>query len=125
MHLAQFSLDKGDFNQAILAFERADLTDLASPQLLNDYGFALAHAGRIEEAINIFERALELSPENEIIQANLNSVKRNIMTDLSKEESEMVFVLDFRTEETSIETELLVAMQTPVYEIDWKNFAAA
>lgn len=125
IHLAQDCLNKGDLNNALIAFERAELTGIMSAQLLNDYGFALAHADRVEEAINIFERALELAPENEIIQTNLKSIRGSITTDLSKEESKIEFASDLRTEETFVETGLLAAMNTPVYTIDFKNFAAA
>ena len=125
VHLAQDYLNKGDLDNAIIAFERADLTGVMSPQLLNDYGFALANVGQINKAISSFEKALELSPYNEVIQGNLNLVRKNITTDLSKEESDIEFASDFRNEEASIRTELLVTVQTPVYTIDWKNLAVA
>ncbi|HXG64377.1 MAG TPA: DUF4926 domain-containing protein [Blastocatellia bacterium] len=84
-HLAQSYLNKGDFQNAILAFERAEHAGLSSAELLNDYGVALAMLQRFDEAILVFERGLEMGPENKTIKANLDLAKKDATTDYNAE----------------------------------------
>ena len=74
-YLVQSSLNEGNYHGAILAFDRAEHAGIASAELLNDYGVAHASAGHRDEAIFALQRALRLSPDNEIIQHNLNLVE--------------------------------------------------
>ena len=54
--------EKGRFNDAIAAFERAVALNPADAASLFNFGFALQRAGRHEEAIGRFQRAIELDP---------------------------------------------------------------
>lgn len=45
------------------------------PDLLNDYGIALAMAGHQDDAILAFQRAIRIAPDNDIIQSNLRLVE--------------------------------------------------
>ena len=80
----EFYLDQGDYQKAVGEFERALIAGHLTPALFNDYGLALAHMGRVDEAIWEFERGLELAPENETIQANLNEIKDPLKADYSR-----------------------------------------
>lgn len=73
--MAKHYLDDGDYEEAISIFDHA--IDLGSifPDVLNDYGMALAMAGHEDDAILAFQRALTLAPENEIILRNLRLVE--------------------------------------------------
>jgi tetratricopeptide (TPR) repeat protein len=70
--VAEHYLDQRDYEKAIPIFEHAIDIGLVFPGLLNDYGMALAISGHQDEAILAFQRALRLSPDDEIILHNLN-----------------------------------------------------
>ncbi|MFN2454153.1 MAG: tetratricopeptide repeat protein [Pyrinomonadaceae bacterium] len=76
-HLARFFMSKGDYQEAISAFEGAEEIGLILPDLLNDYGIALVAEGRLAEASRAFERALKLQPESYIIKTNLAKLSQN------------------------------------------------
>ena len=75
MHRAQASMEAGDYQNAVALFERAEDVALFSPELINDYGVALAGAGKLDEAIWAFERALHLAPGNPIIETNRKRIE--------------------------------------------------
>jgi Flp pilus assembly protein TadD len=55
-------LVEGSFEQALSHFEQALLLDQKSAQLWNLKGVALRSMGRYDEAIECFNKALELDP---------------------------------------------------------------
>ncbi|MGH9762944.1 MAG: DUF4926 domain-containing protein, partial [Blastocatellia bacterium] len=59
-HLGLYYLDKSDFESSIHNFEMMDQTGVQRPEFLNEYGVALGKCGQLEDARNVFERALEL-----------------------------------------------------------------
>ncbi|HMG72368.1 MAG TPA: hypothetical protein VK582_02620 [Pyrinomonadaceae bacterium] len=69
-HLALFFMDNQDYQQAIVYFERAEDAGLVQPELINDYGIALAKVGRTAEARLAFERALQIV-DSQSVRANL------------------------------------------------------
>lgn len=73
--LAEHYLDQRDYENAIPVFEHALDIGLMFPEFLNDYGMALAMAGHQDEAILAFQRAMTLSPDNQVIQHNLRLVE--------------------------------------------------
>jgi len=68
-------MEAGDYQKAVALFERAEDVGLLSPELINDYGVALAGAGKEDEAIWAFERALHLAPDNPIIEINRKRIE--------------------------------------------------
>jgi tetratricopeptide (TPR) repeat protein len=72
---AEFCLGRDELQKAISLFEQAQIAGNVDPQLLNDYGVALAKLGRVSDAVREFERGLELAPGDEAIQYNLGLVK--------------------------------------------------
>jgi tetratricopeptide (TPR) repeat protein len=60
--LAAYSLNKGDFDKAIAERERALALDPSEPGALTVYGNSLRNAGRPEEAIPVFQKAIRLNP---------------------------------------------------------------
>jgi Flp pilus assembly protein TadD len=78
--LAFDSMDKGNVEQAIEWFERAQDGGLATPRLLNDYAVALASRARVDEATIALESALEIEPGNETLKQNLRIVREGVPT---------------------------------------------
>jgi tetratricopeptide (TPR) repeat protein len=74
--LAFVFMEKEEYEGAITAFEEAEDAGLLYHEVTNDYGVALAYAGRIEDARRAFERALQMSPDNPVILHNLERISR-------------------------------------------------
>src|SRR5882724_10145 len=103
--LAYAYFDKGEYASATESFESAEDSGLIRPELLHSYGVTFVMLGQLDEAIRAFERALELSPENETTQKNL---------DLARKHAESGFSIDkiassFDPVQLSSPTEYLVA----------------
>lgn len=62
------------FQDAKIYFEWAESTGIMFPELIHNHGVALAGLGELDEAIEKFERALEMMPGNKAFEANLNKV---------------------------------------------------
>jgi tetratricopeptide (TPR) repeat protein len=92
-HLAEHYLDQREYENAIAVFEHAMDLGAIFPELLNDYGLALAIAGHKDNAILALQRALRLSPDNEIIQHNLNLVEKGADTGFTIVEIKTEFYL--------------------------------
>jgi tetratricopeptide (TPR) repeat protein len=84
-HFAYSCFDKGEYHSAKESFESAEDSGVLRPELLHSYGVTLVMLGQLDEAIRAFERALELSPENESTRKNL---------DLAKKHAESGFAID-------------------------------
>jgi tetratricopeptide (TPR) repeat protein len=76
--LAQHYLDLRDYKNALSTFEHAIDLGLVFPELLNDYGIALAMAGDQDDAVLAFQRARKLAPNNDVIQRNLRLVEGGV-----------------------------------------------
>lgn len=74
VHFANFCLNKGNLEVAIDSYERAEDAGLMLPQVLNNHACALADSRRVEDAIMILETALVMSPEDAVIEFNLNKL---------------------------------------------------
>ena len=57
-------LDEGKFEDALGFFEQALLMDQSDPELWNNKGVALRSMGRYDEALECFNRSLELDPRD-------------------------------------------------------------
>ena len=86
VQVAKHYLDQCDYENAIPLFEHAIDLGLVFPELLNDYGMALASARHQEEAILVFKRAIKLAPSNEIVRRNLRLVERGTIVGFNTEE---------------------------------------
>lgn len=80
--LGVFHMRSQRFDFAIEQFERAGDSGVIFPEYLNDRGVCLIFLGRISEAIPVFERVLEMDPQNQIAHYNLAKLKQ-----ISKSES--------------------------------------
>ena len=58
------SLEAGKFEEALGFFEQALLLNQNDPQLWNHKGVALRSMGRYDEAIECFNKSLELDPRD-------------------------------------------------------------
>jgi len=61
---------------AAVAVLEHQLTLGESADVRNNLGIALAHAGRLDEAVRQLSEAVRLAPENEVFQNNLESIQR-------------------------------------------------
>ena len=57
-------LDKGQYQDALGCFEQAIILDQNDPELWNFKAISLRSMGRYEEAIESFNRSLELDPRD-------------------------------------------------------------
>ena len=62
--LGKSQLEKGDFNDALSSFEQAILLDQKNPDLWNLKGTTLRSLGRYNEAIDCFNKSLEIDPRD-------------------------------------------------------------
>ena len=85
-------MEARDYQKAVALFERAEDLGLFSPELTNDYGVALAGAGKLDEAIRAFERALLLAPGNLTIQINRKRIEAVVEGRLGDDEFRTVDV---------------------------------
>ncbi len=60
----QSFLKDGKFDDALSFFEQALLLDLTDPDLWNHKGIALRSMGRYEEAMECFNKSLEIDPRD-------------------------------------------------------------
>lgn len=57
-------LHEGDFEKALSFFEQALLSDQQNPDLWNFKGVALRSLGRYDEALECFNKSLEIEPRD-------------------------------------------------------------
>ena len=57
-------LEEGKFEQALAFFEQALLKNPNDPDLLNSKGVVLRSLGRYDEAIECFNKSLEIDPRD-------------------------------------------------------------
>lgn len=100
-HLALFYLDTSELRPSLDMFNRMDQTGVIRPEFLNEYGVALGMSGRLEEAINVLERALELLPGDPTIQSNLRNASENMGASLEMIHPNVDFILSVPGEYTS------------------------
>ena len=62
--LGKSQLEKGNFNDALSSFEQAILLDQNNPDLWNLKGTVLRSLGRYNEAVDCFNKALEIDPRD-------------------------------------------------------------
>ena len=62
--LGKSQLEKGNFNDALSYFEQAILLDQNNPDLWNLKGTALRSLGRYSEAVDCFNKSLEIDPRD-------------------------------------------------------------
>ena len=62
--LGKSQLEKGNFDDALGLFEQAILIDQKNPDLWNLKGTALRSLGRYNEAIDCFNKSLEIDPRD-------------------------------------------------------------
>ena len=62
--LGKSQLETGNFNDALSSFEQAILLDQNNPDLWNLKGIALRSLGRYDEAVDCFNKSLEIDPRD-------------------------------------------------------------
>ncbi|MEN8160699.1 MAG: tetratricopeptide repeat protein [Myxococcota bacterium] len=70
------ALDRGDAAAAVTAFERAATLVPEASEVQNHLGLAYTAAGRDEDALAAFERAVVLDCDNQAAAANLSAARR-------------------------------------------------
>lgn len=71
---------EGMHDEAVAASERALQLEPGSQELVNDLGWALYEAGRVEEAERVLERAVSMDPSDELTRENLRTCRAQIST---------------------------------------------
>lgn len=75
-NLGVFYMRSQRFDFALEQFERAEDSGVILPEHLNDRGICLVFLTRFNEAIRVFERVLEIDPEDETAKFNLGKLKK-------------------------------------------------
>ncbi len=70
---------EGFHDEAVAASERALQLEPGNQKLVNDLGWALFEAGRVEEAERMLERALSMDPSDELARENLRICRTKIL----------------------------------------------
>jgi tetratricopeptide (TPR) repeat protein len=83
-NLGVFHMRSQRFEFALEQFERAEDSGVILPEFLNDRGVCLVFLGRINEAVQVFNRVLAMDTQNEIAHYNLAKLKQ-----ISKREPSM------------------------------------
>ncbi|KAH8300420.1 hypothetical protein KR018_004566 [Drosophila ironensis] len=68
---------KNDFPEAYAIFQKALHLDSGNTMILNNMGVCLLYAGKLKDAINLYERAINLNPQkslNESLLVNLSTL---------------------------------------------------
>jgi tetratricopeptide (TPR) repeat protein len=105
VYLAKFYLLSNKPDGTAYHLKQAEDSGLINPELLNEYGVALALLGQLEEAIWTFERALKLYPDEKIIKVNLEIAKHVIRLSHEKEiKVQNILVKDSPIEDIEIES---------------------
>ncbi|EDV97627.1 trafficking protein particle complex subunit 12 [Drosophila grimshawi] len=68
---------KNDFPEAYLIFQKALHLDSGNTMILNNMGVCLLYAGKLKDAINLYERAINMNPQkslNESLLVNLSTL---------------------------------------------------
>lgn len=69
---------RGDFNQALSNFQKAEAINPHDTELLGQTGSTLRHLKRYEEALPYFERILALQPGNHTAYANIGILRMSL-----------------------------------------------
>jgi tetratricopeptide (TPR) repeat protein len=56
------------------------------PEYLDNYGVCLVFAGRIYDAIQTFERALSIAPDDEIARFNLSKLRESLKKEFTAQD---------------------------------------
>ncbi len=78
--LADSLLRRGKFEEAILNYIAAEESGVFTSEGLNNRAIAHVHTTEFNEAIEAFQTALTIDPENRIASQNLHLLKRNLPT---------------------------------------------
>ena len=91
------------FDIAIQSFERAEDSGVLLPEFVNNYGVCLVFSGRLNEAIQSFERVLAIDPQNETAQFNLSKLKQSLPKGLSSKELDIFTSQLFESKENLVD----------------------
>ena len=67
-------IDSGDYKKAFKLFTLGAKTDRTDPDLLNGLGICLCEMGKLNEAKQVLEYAIEKNPDDPVIYANIAGV---------------------------------------------------
>jgi Flp pilus assembly protein TadD len=66
---------EGRHDEAVAASERAVQLEADNQKFVNDLGWSLLEAGRLQEAERVLERAVSMDPSHELARENLRICK--------------------------------------------------
>ena len=123
--LARDQLKKEQHAFAIQSFERAELAGMSSAETLNDYGIALMADGKRQDALSVFQRALSLAPENDVIRHNLELARSQTSTGFDIEDIKGEFLIGFGAGEPRARMDSTVPNQIDRYVVNarvWNGY---
>ncbi|KAI8115946.1 hypothetical protein FF38_07283 [Lucilia cuprina] len=107
---------KNDFPEAYATFQKALHLETGNTMILNNMGVCLLYAGKLKDAINLFERAINLNPQkslNESLLVNLSTLYELESNNSKNKKLNLLRLINRYKPDLNISLEICLKLQTP------------
>ncbi|KAH8294112.1 hypothetical protein KR054_008407 [Drosophila jambulina] len=106
---------KNDFPEAYVIFQKALHLDSGNTMILNNMGVCLLYAGKLKDAINLYERAINLNPQkslNESLLVNLSTLYELESNNSKAKKFNLLRLINRYKPDLNISIEICLKLQT-------------
>ncbi|KMZ00859.1 trafficking protein particle complex subunit 12 [Drosophila simulans] len=106
---------KNDFPEAYVIFQKALHLDTGNTMILNNMGVCLLYAGKLKDAINLYERAINLNPQkslNESLLVNLSTLYELESNNSKAKKYNLLRLINRYKPDLNISIEICLKLQT-------------
>ncbi|XP_052848851.1 trafficking protein particle complex subunit 12 [Drosophila gunungcola] len=106
---------KNDFPEAYVIFQKALHLDTGNTMILNNMGVCLLYAGKLKDAINLYERAINLNPQkslNESLLVNLSTLYELESNNSKAKKFNLLRLINRYKPDLNISIEICLKLQT-------------
>ncbi|XP_075161705.1 trafficking protein particle complex subunit 12-like isoform X2 [Haematobia irritans] len=107
---------QNDFPEAYATFQKALHLESGNTMILNNMGVCLLYAGKLKEAITLFERAINLNPQkslNESLLVNLSTLYELESNNSKNKKLNLLRLINRYKPDLNISLEICLKLQTP------------